>query len=123
MDVKKSWMLVSERSMSEAVMVQVQSRELLLRLVQSVVVKGQIVYTSAVFLWYCTECADLSGPVAVQVKVVKEKCPKCAGTGYTASKKEDQGILFQQELITDRVSVFAKKASRELMAVREEICL
>ena len=31
--------------------------------------RGQIVYTSAVFLRYCTECADLSGPVAVQEKL------------------------------------------------------
>ena len=34
-----------------------------------------------------TECADLSGPVAEPVRVVREKCPECAGTGYTSQAR------------------------------------
>ncbi len=39
---------------------QVQNRELHRRLVQSVVERSDRIYT-AVLVWYCTECTDLSG--------------------------------------------------------------
>ena len=93
-------------------------------------------------------CEDCHGTGA-KPGTSPETCPKCGGKGqivYTSQSffgtvqnvqtcvrnvqepdipqvRRRSKLLFQQELITDRVSVFAKKASRELMAVREEICL
>ena len=40
-----------------------------------------------VTVWYGTECTDLSG-LSRNWKIIREKCPDCAGTGYISSKKK-----------------------------------